>query len=102
MDLIDREKEPKLTEKEWGRLKTCEGPCSKEEWGLMTSNAKWQTMGNLGLSKREEKGAEAAPSEKGKPSSVEQNAPPPTPQSAKPPPPMPPSLEGESRRDFTL
>ena len=32
-DLINREKEPKLTASEWNRLKTRERPCAKEEWG---------------------------------------------------------------------
>ena len=37
MDPIDREKEPKLTDKEWNRLAKYERPCSKEEWMLMTN-----------------------------------------------------------------
>ena len=57
----------------------------------MTSNMKWQAMGNLGLLGREHQGAEESPSEKGKASREEQIAPPPPPQSAKPPPPKPPS-----------
>ena len=33
MDLIDMAKGPKLTVAEWSRLKRCDRPCSKEEWG---------------------------------------------------------------------
>ena len=29
VDLIDKEKEPKLTDTEWNRLITCERPCSR-------------------------------------------------------------------------
>ena len=47
INLIDRGKEPKITEKEWSRLGTCDRPCSKEEWRLMANNMKWKTMGNL-------------------------------------------------------
>ena len=32
VDLINREKEPKLTAIERNRMKTCERPCTKEEW----------------------------------------------------------------------
>ena len=43
VDLIDREKEPNLTDTEWNRLTTCERPCSREEWRLMTNQMKWKT-----------------------------------------------------------
>ena len=49
VDLIDREKEPKLSDSEWNRLRTCERPCSKEEWMLMNNQMKWRTLGSLGL-----------------------------------------------------
>ena len=89
IDLIDRGKEPKLTEEEWSRLGTCERPCSKEEWRLMTNNMKWQAMGNLGLS-NEKKGGRIS-NQKGGTSGEEQKVPRPPPQSAKPAPPKPPS-----------
>ena len=63
----------------------------EEEWRLMTSNMKWQPMGNLGLLGREEKRAEESPTEKGQASREEKNASPPPPPSVKPPPPKPPS-----------
>ena len=55
----------------------------------MTSNMKWQKMGNLGL--LNEKRVGGSPTERGKASREEQNAPRPPPQIAKPPPPKPPS-----------
>ena len=65
IDLICREKEPKPTEKEWGRLETCERPCSKEGWGLMTSNLKWKTMGEFRtLEKRRERSGRSTRSER--------------------------------------
>ena len=45
VDLINREKEPKLTASEWNRLKTCERPRTKEEWGAMSTQTQWKTMG---------------------------------------------------------
>ena len=32
LHLVDMAKEPRLTIAEWDKLKTCERPCSKEEW----------------------------------------------------------------------
>ena len=90
MVLIDREKEPGLTEKGRSRLKTCGRPWSKEEWRSMTNNMKWRTLENLGPSKRGGERTAETTSEISEAWSVEQNTPPP-PQSAKPPPPRPPS-----------
>ena len=49
IDLLDREKEPKLAASEWNRLKTCERPCAKKEWRAITTQRKWKTMEDLGL-----------------------------------------------------
>ena len=54
VDLIDRGKEPKLSDSEWNRLRTCERPCSREEWRLMTNQMKWRTLGSLGLLTKKE------------------------------------------------
>ena len=54
MDLVDREKEPKLTEGERNLLETCEMPCSKEEWRLATNQMKWKTLESLGLLTKKE------------------------------------------------
>ena len=47
IDLLDREKEPKLNAIEWIRLKTCERPWTKEEWRSMATRGKWKTLENL-------------------------------------------------------
>ena len=47
INLLDKEKEPKLNTSEWNRLKTCERPCTKEEWRSMTARNKWRTMESL-------------------------------------------------------
>ena len=48
-DMPNREKEPNLTVSEWARLKACERPCSKDEWGSMTLEMIWGTLVYLGL-----------------------------------------------------
>ena len=45
LNVVDTTKEPKLTIAEWNRLKTCERPCSKEEWGGMSNKNKWGSFG---------------------------------------------------------
>ena len=40
LNVVDTTKEPRLAITEWGKLKTCERPFSKDEWG------EWQTITN--------------------------------------------------------
>ena len=94
INLLDREKETKLNSSEWNRLKTCERPCTKEEWRSTTARNKWKTMENLGLLWRtEEKGTED-----------DQKIPRPPKCAKASPPPMPPStfLKDKQRMDRKL
>ena len=94
VDLINREKEPKLTASEWNRLKKCERPCTKEEWRAMSTQTQWETLGYLGLLwKREEDGVKG-----------EQEIPGPPKCAKAPPPALPPStyLRGNPRTESRL
>ena len=41
LNVADATKEPKLTIADRNRLRTCERPCSKEEWMGMSNKNKW-------------------------------------------------------------
>ena len=93
IDLLNRDKEPKLSAIERGRLKTCEGPCTEEEWRSVSTKIHWGTMDSLGLlRKREENDIKG-----------EQEIPGP-PKEAKSLPPMPPStfLKDKPRNEQNL
>ena len=101
LNVVDTTMEPMLTKTEWNKLKTCERPCSKDEWRGMTYKNKWGTLGNLGyacIGRKEEKKegpkdeVKRAVSIAGTPRRV---APP---KSANPPPPKPPPTLGSDRR----
>ena len=48
LNVVDTTKEPRLAITEWGKLKTCERPCTMDEWRGMANTTKWETLGNLG------------------------------------------------------
>ena len=87
MDLLDREKGPKISAIEWNRLKTCERPCAKEEWRSMTTQRKWKTMENMGLLSK----AEEIEGREGEENEEDQKIPGPTKSAKALPPPRPPS-----------
>ena len=101
MNVVDTMKEPKLVIAELDKLKTCEIPCSKDEWRGTPSKNKWESLGNLGYPFRGEKKDEKKeePKEEVKTAVLSAETPRKAvpPQSAKPPP-KPPSTLGHARR----
>ena len=44
LNVVDTTKGPNLAVSEWSKLVTCERPCSKEEWEIMSATDKWKTL----------------------------------------------------------
>ena len=53
---LNRNKRPKLTTSEIGRLETCDRPLAKGDWGEMSIDRQWGALEVMGLLKEEQSG----------------------------------------------